>query len=70
MWYEHSDNSPPKPPHCPGCGQVMRLARITSRFDELPELYTFECLLCGVSHVEAALMPHLSPHDRAVKQRS
>jgi len=33
----------------------MRLARITSRFDDLPDLYTFECGSCGVSHIEPAL---------------
>ena len=43
----------PKPPHCPSCAQIMRLARVTSRFDDLPDLYTFECLACGVSHIEA-----------------
>jgi hypothetical protein len=32
----------------------MGLARITWRFDDLPELYIFECRLCGVSHIEAA----------------
>ena len=31
----------------------MRLAKITSRFDDLPDLYTFECRGCGVSHIEA-----------------
>jgi hypothetical protein len=39
---------------CPFCAQAMRLARITSRFGDLPELYTFECRACGVSHIEAA----------------
>ena len=38
---------------CPSCAQVMRLARITSRFDDLPDLYVFECRACGVSHIEA-----------------
>jgi hypothetical protein len=33
----------------------MRLARITSRFDDLPDLHVFECRACGVSHVEAAI---------------
>jgi hypothetical protein len=33
----------------------MRLAGITSRFDDLPDVYTFECRSCGVSHVEPAL---------------
>ena len=45
----------PISPHCPACAQVMRLARITSRFGDLPDLYTFECLACGVSHIEPAL---------------
>jgi uncharacterized protein CbrC (UPF0167 family) len=26
----------------------------TSRFGGLPDLYTFECRACGVSHIEAA----------------
>ena len=43
----------PKPPHCPSCAQIMRLARTTSRFDDLPDLYTFECRACGVAHIEA-----------------
>jgi hypothetical protein len=33
----------------------MRLAGITSRFDDLPDVYTFECRSCGVSHIEPAL---------------
>jgi hypothetical protein len=28
---------------------------MTSRFGDLPELYTFECSACGVSHIEPAL---------------
>jgi hypothetical protein len=43
----------PKPPPCPSCAQTMRLARITSRFGDLPDLYTFECQACDVWHVEA-----------------
>ena len=43
----------PKPPLCPSCAQIMKLARVTSRFDDLPDLYTFECRACGVSHIEA-----------------
>jgi hypothetical protein len=45
----------PTSPHCPACAQVMRLARITSRFGDLPDLYNFECRACGVSHIEPAL---------------
>jgi hypothetical protein len=28
---------------------------MTSRFGDLPDLYTFECRACGVSHIEPAL---------------
>jgi hypothetical protein len=41
---------------------MMRLARITSRFDDLPDLYTFECRPCGVSHIEAAFR-EFSPRE-------
>jgi hypothetical protein len=43
----------PKAPLCPGCAQIMQLARVTQRFGDLPDLYTFECRACGVSHIEA-----------------
>jgi hypothetical protein len=52
MPYERSNKCAPKSPRCPGCAQIMRLAGITSRFDDLPDLYTFECRGCGVSHIE------------------
>ena len=55
MPYQLSNKCPPTSPHCPACAQVMRLARITSRFGDLPDLYTFECKACGVSHIEPAL---------------
>jgi hypothetical protein len=54
MRNEHSNKCAPKAPLCPSCVQDMRLARITSRFGDLPDLYTFECRACGVSHIEAA----------------
>ena len=54
MRYQNSNQFVPKAPPCPGCAQIMRLAGITSRFDDLPDLYTFECSGCGVSHIEAA----------------
>jgi hypothetical protein len=56
MQYERSNQCPPKAPLCASCAQTMRLARITSRFDDLPDLYTFECRGCGVSQVEPALL--------------
>ena len=55
MPYEVSDKCAPASPRCAACAQVMRLARITSRFGDLPDLYTFECRACGVSHIEPAL---------------
>jgi hypothetical protein len=53
--YELSGKYAPISPHCPSCAQIMRLARITSRFGDLPDLYTFECRPCGVSHIEPTL---------------
>ena len=72
--YESSNNCEPRPPHCPSCAQIMRLARITSRFDDLPDLYTFECQACDVSHIEAEPSAFLRPttfsvsskHDRLI----
>jgi hypothetical protein len=51
---QSSNQFVPKAPLCAGCAQIMRLARITSPFDDLPELYTFESRPCGVSHIEVA----------------
>ena len=55
MPHQLSDKYAPVSPHCPSCAQIMRLARMTSRFGDLPDLYTFECRACGVSHIEPAL---------------
>ena len=55
MSHQLSDKCAPASPHCPACGQIMRLARMTSRFGDLPDLYTIECRACGVSHIEPAL---------------
>jgi hypothetical protein len=56
MQYERPNQCPPQPPLCASCAQTMRLDRITSRSDDLPDLYTFECRGCGVSQVELALL--------------
>jgi hypothetical protein len=61
---ERRNKCPPRPPLCPSCAQLMRLARITSRFDNLPDLNTFECRACGVSHIEAAA-PFATPKCHA-----
>jgi len=34
----------------------MRVARITSRFGGLPDVYTFECRVFGLTHIEAAIV--------------
>ena len=54
MRNEHSNQNTTRPPRCPSCAQIMRLVRTTSRFEELPDLYIFECRGCGVTHIEAA----------------
>jgi hypothetical protein len=53
MRNEHSGKYTPRPPRCPSCAQIMQLARITSRFGNLSDLYIFECRACGVSHIDA-----------------
>ena len=54
MRNEYSGKDTLRPPVCPSCAQIMRLARTTLRFGSLPDLYIFECRACGVSHIEAA----------------
>src|SRR5260370_19312749 len=61
---EYPGTCAPRPPLCPSCAQTMRLARITSRFGDLPDLYAFECRLCGLSHIEAAV-PFAAPNCHA-----
>ena len=46
------DSSGPAAPRCPRCAQPMRLVRRTPRFGGLPDLYTFECRSCEISHTE------------------
>ena len=49
----------------------MRLARITSRFEDLRDLYTFECRSCGVSHIEAVpLAVKLDASDQSSEKAS
>ena len=49
MRYERPNEYAPRIPLCPSCAQIMRLARVTSRFGNLPDVYTFECRGCGVT---------------------
>jgi hypothetical protein len=41
-----------KRPQCPSCARNMRLIRRTPRFGGLPDVCTFECQACGVTHFE------------------
>src|SRR6516165_10680136 len=67
MRYERSDNAS-APPLCASCAQTMRLARITSRFGDLPDLYVFECRACGVSHIEAGcIVADLEAENQATR---
>jgi hypothetical protein len=46
----------------------MPLARVTSRFGDLPDLYTFECRACGVAHIEAGCpLADLEPEKPATR---
>ena len=56
MLHQSSNKPVQAPPRCPSCAQIMRLARITSRFGDLADLYTFECRPCGIAHIEAAII--------------
>jgi len=51
----------PRPPRCPKCAQPMRLVRRTRRYGGLPDLITFECPACGLSHAEASWRRPQSP---------
>ena len=48
----NAERSEPKLPLCPSCARNMRLIRRTQRFGTLPDICTFECRGCGVSHFE------------------
>src|SRR6516165_11781036 len=51
MRNELSNKCAPRAPLCPSCAQIMRLVRITSRFEDLPDLYTFNAapVACRIS---------------------
>jgi C4-type Zn-finger protein len=62
MTAERTNDPAPKRQPCPSCTQPMRLVRRTPRFGGLPELMTFECESCGLSHiVEDARPRKVSP---------
>jgi hypothetical protein len=47
--------SRPKAPRCFNCARPMHLLRQTSRYNGLPDLYSFNCATCDEWHVEEAL---------------
>jgi hypothetical protein len=48
----YANKTAPKTPRCLNCAQPMQLLRRTSRFGELPDLYSFYCCTCDEWHVE------------------
>ena len=66
MHYERSNKRAPTLPLCSRCAQSMGLARITQRFENLSELHTFECLPCGMLHIEERYRD-LSPPEQIAK---
>ena len=52
MYDECANKAAAKIPRCLSCAQPMQLLRRTSRFGELPDLYTFYCRTCDEWHVE------------------
>jgi hypothetical protein len=55
MYENHTNKPAPKPPRCVNCARPMQLLRRTSRFDGLPDLYSFYCVACDEWHVEEDL---------------
>lgn len=52
MHDKFANTSGPRTPRCLICAQPMQLLRRTSRFGELPDLYSFYCYSCDEWHVE------------------
>ena len=58
------DHSASTPVRCPRCAQPMRLVRRTLRFNSLPNLNTFECQTCEISHIEEGEPPRPKTPDK------
>jgi hypothetical protein len=52
MYDKFSNKTAPRAPRCLSCAQPMQLLRRTSRFGELPDLYSFYCRTCDEWHIE------------------
>ena len=52
MYDECANKAAARFPRCLSCAQPMQLLRRTSRFGDLPDLYTFYCRTCDEWHVE------------------
>jgi hypothetical protein len=61
---KYTNKSAPKPPRCLSCARPMQLLRRTSRFDGLPDLYSFYCLACDEWHVEEGEAVNQRPNRR------
>jgi hypothetical protein len=47
-----ANDTSPASLRCQRCAQPMKLIRRTQRYGGLPDLCTFECAACGISHTE------------------
>jgi hypothetical protein len=54
---KYTNKSAPEPPRCHSCARPMQLLRKTSRYGELPDLYSFYCLACDEWHVGGRSSP-------------
>ena len=52
MYDKYANKTAPKTPRCLSCARPMQLLRRTSRFEGLPDLYSFYCCTCDEWHVE------------------
>ena len=52
MYDRYANKTAPKTPRCLSCARPMQLLRRTSRFEGLPDLYSFYCCTCDEWHVE------------------
>jgi hypothetical protein len=64
MQEKYASASTRKPPPCPSCARPMQLLRRTSRFDGLPDVYSYYCCVCDEWRIEEGDRP-TEAHHRA-----
>jgi hypothetical protein len=62
----YTNKPAPKFSRCTKCARPMQLIRRTTRFNGLPDLYSFYCVTCDEWHVEEGdAVVNQRPHRRA-----